>query len=70
MTKFDTFNELITNEAKKSFPEWVTFRYKNNFTEYDESFVYESVRTIKQIGKLEVRNNNDIDFSVKFKPSR
>ena len=66
MTKFEAFKDQITNAAKASFPEWVTFEYENDFPGYNESFVYESVCAIKKMGELEVRNNEDRYFSVKF----
>ncbi len=31
MTKFEAFKDQITNAAKASFPEWVTFEYENDF---------------------------------------
>lgn len=48
MTQFEAFKDQITNAARASFPEWVTFEYKNDFNGYSESFVYESVCTIKK----------------------
>ncbi|MBJ5547160.1 hypothetical protein JGG71_23445, partial [Salmonella enterica subsp. enterica serovar Derby] len=52
MTKFEAFKDQITNAAKASFPEWVTFEYENDFPGYNESFVYESVCAIKKMGEL------------------
>ena len=70
MTQFETVTQIIIEAAKSSYPEWKTFEVKNDFPDFKASFVWDSVEALKdlRIEGLEIRNSNDLDFSVRCKP--
>lgn len=70
MNQFYTLKNSIIDAAKARSPSWAHFEYRKDFTQFDESFVFDSVSALKsmRIKGLEVENNTDSYFRVRFLP--
>lgn len=70
MKQFDAITRAIIEAAKSIYPSWKNFEVKDDFPEYHESLVWDSVTALKDmhIQGLDIRSTNDVFFSVRCHP--
>ncbi|EMJ5326377.1 TPA: hypothetical protein OUF45_005592 [Klebsiella variicola] len=67
MSQFESIKKRIIDVACSNSPSWVCFDYKDDFPEYDDSFVFDCVSALRSmsIKNIEIRNNADSVFMVR-----
>lgn len=71
MNKFDSITRAIIKAAQSLYPEWKTFEVRDDFPDYKESFVWDSLEALKdmRIDGLDIQVTNDTLFRVRCRPT-